>query len=178
MKETMKKEIDKRYEEIFRNLYVNWKLKLKNKQEELVAIGLNSSGAGVTSIYSLIEKLVYDTIENLDKMIADIKNEFKTKIPLKYLKQYLEKSEKAIYNHIDKMEKEILNQYDKVLFNDSNNSKINNLKGNVRAKLARIYDKNKNLHEFKRIEWLVIINTIATIGGFILSIISLVITCK
>ena len=171
MNETIKKEIEKRYFDILQNLYLSWKLNLKDNKEKLVL-----SETGIRYIYDLIEKLVYQTIENLDKMFEDIKSEFKVKIPLKYLKQCLEKSTKSIYNYIDEMEKEILNQYNKVLDIESNNCKINNLKGNVKSKLERIYDKNKNLEEFKRIEWLVIINTIATIGGFIVSIISLVIT--
>lgn len=173
MKESMQKEIDKRYEEIFRNLYVNWKFKFKNKKEELLSIGLNASGVGVTSMYDLIEKLIYDTIENLDKMFEDIKDEFKAKIPLKYIKQYLEKSEKAIYNHIAEMEKEILNQYDKLFINESNNSKINNLKGNVKLRLERIYDRNKNLQEYRKVEWPVVIEIIIGIIGLILAIIAL-----
>ena len=39
MKESMQKEIDKRYEEIFRNLYVNWKLKLKNVMAYIIKNG-------------------------------------------------------------------------------------------------------------------------------------------
>ena len=34
----------------------------------------------------------------------------------------------------------------------------------------------KNIKKYKKIEWLVIINTIATIGGFIVGIISLILT--
>lgn len=173
MKKSMKKEIDKRYSEIFRKLNIDWKLELKRTQEELISKGLNTSGIGVKSFYDLIDKLVYDTIEMLDKMFDKIKEDFKSKIPLKDLKQYTQKSEENILANINEMEKEILSKVDAILVNATNELRINNIKGNAKAKLERIYDKNKNLNNYKRIKWLVVINTVATIGGFILGIISL-----
>lgn len=51
--------------------------------------------------------------------------------------------------------------------------RLNNIKENAKGELDRIHIKNKNLQKYKKIEWLVIFNTIATIGGFIVGIISL-----
>lgn len=174
MKKTMENEIDKRYSEILRNLYVNWMLGLKNKNEELKSKGLDTSGVGIEIIYNLIEKLAFNTCENLDNMFEDIKKEFNTKIPLKVLKKYIDKSINSIFGHLNNMQEDIANKFGNDILVQSNESSINNIKGNVKAKLERIYDKNKNLQKFKKIEWLVIINTIATIGGFIISIIGLI----
>lgn len=170
VKKAIEDEIDKRYSEILGNLYKNWMLELKNKKGELKNNGLDNSGAGITIIYNLVEKLVFNTCENLDNMFEDIKKEFNTKIPLKIMRKYIDKSKKAIAGHLTSMDKDIDDKFEKII---STELKINNIKGNVNAKLERIYDKNKNLHEFKRIEWKFIIEIIIGIAGLIIAIISL-----
>lgn len=170
MKKAIEDEIDKRYSEILGNLYKNWMLELKNKDEELKNKGLDNSGAGITIIYNLIEKLVFNTCKNLDNMFEDIKKEFNTKIPLKILRKYIDKSKKSISGHLTSMEKDLFDKFEKIA---SNELEINNIKGNVNAKLERIYDKNNNLQNFKKIEWSVIIEIIIGIAGLIIAIIAL-----
>lgn len=175
MQKVMKDEVNERYSIILRNLNVNWKLELKNKSEELKRIGLNTSGVGIKSMYDLIEKLVYSSIENLDMEIKLISEEFNAVIPFKTLKHYIQKFEKAIYGHIDSMQEDIKNTFQPMTpsCETSFDTQIDNIKGNTKAKLDRIYSKNKNLQKFKKIEWLVLINTIIALGGLVVGIISL-----
>lgn len=86
MQEAMKDELDARYGYILRSLSVNWKLESKSKYEELIREGLNTSGAGVESMYNLIEKLVFNSIGNLDNIINQISKEFNNVIHFKELK--------------------------------------------------------------------------------------------
>lgn len=174
MKQEMKKEINIRYTEIFKKLYLDWKIESEFKYKEITDRGLNKSGVGIKMMYDIIEKLTHKTIEELDNMFQDINREFKTDIPLKYLREYINDGEEAIHKHIKNMEQELTKKVEKRFTKDSSiEIKINNLKQNAKIKMERIYDKNKNIHNFKKIEWLVIINTIATIGSFIIGIIGL-----
>jgi len=177
MQKVMKNEVDTRYNEILRNLYVHWKLESKKKYEELTEQGLNTSGIGVKSLYNLIEKLVFESIENLDNMINQIYKEFNAVIPFKELKKYIQGFEKSIYGHIDSMQKDIKDIFNTSaqLSEASSELKVNNIKGNTKAKLDRIYLKNKNLQKYKKIDWLVIINILTTVIGVSVAIISLLI---
>lgn len=176
MQKVMKNEVDTRYNEILRNLYVNWKSQSKNKSVELKRTGLNTSGVGIKSMYDLIEKLIFDSIESLDNTINQISKDFNTVIPFKDLKKYVQAFEKAIYGHIDGMQKDIRDMFGEITpsCEASFENTICNIKGNAKSKLDRIYTKNKNLQKFKKIEWLVIFNTIVAILGLVVGIMSLV----
>ena len=65
MQKVLKNEIDTRYKQILRNLSSNWKIELKNKYEELIGKGLHTSGRGIQTLYNLIEKSIYNSINKL-----------------------------------------------------------------------------------------------------------------
>lgn len=173
MKKYMKEELERRYNEIFQKLYINYMINLDNEYKKIVTSGLSNSGAAANRMYYVVEKLVYETIDKLDNLINEIKITFKP-ISLKDLNKYIEKSENTINAHIDNMQNIILEKLkdDKLLNMETIQQRLNNIKENSNYKLKQIYLKNKNISNFKKIEWLVIINTVATIGGFILTIIS------
>ena len=176
MQDSMKNEINERYHEILKKLNTNWKLKSKSKHEELIRQGLNMSGVGINSMYNLIEEVIFNSINDLDNMIKDISNEFNDKIPFRELKKHIYKFENTINDYIDCMDKDIHEISEKLTDSceSSFKSKISNIKSNAKNKLERIYIKNKNLQKYKKIEWLVIINTGVAIAGLIVEIIGLV----
>ena len=63
MQKNFKKDLDTKYNDIFRNLYVQWKLQSKKKYEELQSNGLANSGVGSKTMYTLMEELINKTIE-------------------------------------------------------------------------------------------------------------------
>lgn len=173
MRKYMKEELERRYNEIFRKYYTEYMIELKNKYENLLEKRLDKSGVAVKVMYDVVEKEVYEVIENLDNLISEINTLFEP-ITLTDLSQYIDRSKKNINSSIDKMESIICEKLgnDKLLNIETIKQKSNNIKQNNIHKLNQIYLKNKNINSFKKIEWLVIINTIATVGGFILTIIS------
>ena len=139
MQESMKKEINDRYHEILRKLYINWKFKSKSKYEELRRQGLDSSGHAITSMHDLIQALVYISIEDLDNMIKEISKEFNDKIPYKELKKYINNFEEALYGHVDSMEKDVEDKFRGLISicEPSLELWINNIKGNIKSKFKK-----------------------------------------
>lgn len=174
MKESMREELERRNKEIFKKLYTDYMIKLDREYENIVTNGLKTSGIAVNIMYDVVEKLVYETIEKIDNLVNEIKSIFEP-IPLNDLKEYIERCEKNISGHIDGMQNKILEKFkdDKLLNVEILKQKLNNIKENSNYKLNQIYLKNKNIESFKKIEVVVIINTIATVGSFIIAIISL-----
>lgn len=174
MDKYLEDEIERRYKKIFRKLYISYMQDLKKEYETLVTKGLNTSGHAVGIMYNVIEKLTVETISNINDMIKDIDKEF-GEMPLKAIKDYIEKSKKDLNGHIDTMKEKALENFknEKLLNNESSEIRITNIKGNATYELNQIYLKYRNIKKFRKIEWLLIVNTIATVGGFIVSIIAL-----
>ncbi len=174
MNKYLKDEIDRKYNEIFKDLCIKWIKELDKEYETLVTKGLNTSGCAVGYMYTVIEKIVDETIGNLDDSVKEIDKEFGG-MPLKEIKNYIENSKKDLDGHIDSMKEKVLEKFngDKLINDESNLLRINNIKGNAISKLNQMYLRNRNIKRFRRVEWLVIINTTATVGSLIIAMVSI-----
>ena len=177
MQKNFKKDLDTKYNDIFRNLYVQWKLQSKKKYEELQSNGLANSGVGSKTMYTLMEELINKTICELQQLFINLPTTYNRKISLKELNEYKEKTLNNIEGHINSMEKELMHDYEnKLLFIvETNQIFVNNLKGNSKNKIEKIFDEIVNLRKGKKIEGLVIFNIIFTILSFLIGIASLIV---
>lgn len=177
MQKNFKKDLDTKYNDIFRNLYVQWKLQSKKKYEELQSNGLANSGVGSKTMYTLMEELINKTICELQQLFINLPTTYNRKISLKELNEYKEKTLNNIEGHINSMEKELMHDYEnKLLFIvETNQIFVNNLKGNSKNKIKKIFDEIVNLRKGKKIEGLVIFNIIFTILSFLIGIASLIV---
>lgn len=177
MQKNFKKDLDTKYNDIFRNLYLQWKLQSKKKYEELQSNGLDNSGVGSKTVYALMEELINKTICELQQLFINLPTTCNRKISLKELNEYKEKTLNNIEGHINSMEKELMHDYEnKLLFIvETNQIFVNNLKGNSKNKIEKIFDEIVNLRKGKKIEGLVIFNIIFTILSFLIGIASLIV---
>lgn len=177
MQKNFKKDLDTKYNDIFRNLYVQWKLQSKKKYEELQSNGLANSGVGSKTMYTLMEELINITICELQQLFINLPTTYNRKISLKELNEYKEKTLNNIEGHINSMEKELMHDYEnKLLFIvETNQIFVNNLKSNSKNKIEKIFDEIVNLRKGKKIEGLVIFNIIFTILSFLIGIASLIV---
>ena len=77
MQKNFKDDLDTKYNEIFRNLYVQWKLQNKKRYEELQSKGLANSGAGSKSMYLLMEELANKAICDLQQLFNNLPTKYK-----------------------------------------------------------------------------------------------------
>lgn len=177
MQKNFKNDLDTKYNDIFRNLYVQWKLQSKKKYEELQSNGLANSGVGSKTMYALMEELINKTICELQQLFINLPTTYNRKISLKELNEYKEKTLNNIEGHINSMEKELMQEYEnKLLFIvEINQIFVNNLKGNSKNKIEKIFDEIVNLRKGKKMEGLVIFNIIFTILSFLIGIASLIV---
>jgi hypothetical protein len=177
MQQNFRKELETKYDDLYKTLYVQWKQQSKLKYEELQEKGLINSGIGIKELYKLIETLINQTLSNLQSLFENIQISYNRKISLKDLEQYKEKSKKNINEHIVAMHKEIKEKYknDKLLLTESNEIYIKNLKNNSNNKIDRIHNEIVNLRKGKKIEGLVIFNVVFTLLGFVVGVASLII---
>lgn len=169
MQVNFKNEFEARYTEIFKRLYVEWKKHSKDKTKELQEKGIYNSGVGRKMMCELAETLIYDTIDEIQWLFETIQKEYNREIPLKDLEQLTNVLKESINGHIDIMNKDIMDGNDMRI--ESIGIFINNLKQNSKIKLDRMYDRIVNLRKGKRIEKLIIINTIVGIVSLVVSII-------
>ena len=177
MQQNFRKELETKYDDLYKTLYVQWKQQSKLKYEELQEKGLINSGIGTKELYKLIETLINQTLSDLQSLFENIQIRYNRKISLKDLEQYKEKSKKNINEHIVAMHKEIKEKYknDKLLLTESNEIYIKNLKNNSNNKIDRIHNEIVNLRKGKKIEGLVIFNVVYTLLGFAVGVASLII---
>ena len=107
MQQNFRKELETKYDDLYKTLYVKWKQQSKLKYEELQEKGLINSGIGIKELYKLIETLINQTLIDLQSLFENIQISYNRKISLKDLEQYKEKSKKNINEHIVAMHKEI-----------------------------------------------------------------------
>lgn len=177
MQKNFKNDLDTKYSDVFRNLYVGWKFKSKKKYEELQLNGLTNSGVGSRIMYELIENLINKTIDDVQQLFNNLPEKYNRKISLKYLEEYKERTINNIDGHILNMNEELKNEYEnKLLFiTESNKVFLNNLKCNAKIKIEKLFDEVTNLRKGKKIEGLVIFNISFTILSFIIGIASLIV---
>lgn len=77
MQKNFKDDLDTKYNEIFRNLYVQWKLQNKKRYEELQSKGLANSCAGSKSMYLLMEELANKAICDLQQLFNNLPTKYK-----------------------------------------------------------------------------------------------------
>lgn len=177
MQKNFKNDLETKYNDIFRNLYVQWKLQSKKKYEELQSNGLANSGVGSKSMYVLMEELINKAICDLQQLFNNLPTKYNRKISFKDLDEYKQKTINNIDGHINNMKKELKSEYkDKLLFiTESNEIYLNNLRGNSKNKIDKLFDEITNLMKGKKIEGLVIFNIVFTILSFLIGIASLVV---
>lgn len=177
MQKNFKNDLETKYNDIFRNLYVQWKLQWKKKFEELQSNGLANSGIASKFMYTLMEELINKAICDLQQLFNNLPTKYNRKISFKDLGEYKEKTINNIDGHINNMEKELKSEYkDKLLFiTESNEIYLNNLRGNSKNKIDKLFDEITNLRKGKKIEGLVIFNIVFTILSFLIGIASLVV---
>lgn len=177
MQKNFKEDFEKRYNKIFKNLYVQWKLQSKMKYEELQKKGLAKSGSGSRDMYILIEQLANQATDDLKKLFMTIPEKYNRKIPLKNLEEYEIKTKNNICGHIDNMQKDIEKIYneDKLLISESNKIFFNNIKSNLILNVEEISQEIKNLRKGKKVEGLVIFNIIFTLLSFAVGVASLIV---
>ena len=177
MQKNFKNDLDTKYNDIFRNLYVQWKLQSKKKYEELQSKGLANSGVGSKSMYLLMEDLINKAICELQQLLNNLPTKYNRKISFKDLNEYKEKTINSIDGHINNMEKELKKEYkNNLLFvAESNEIFLNNLKGNSKNKIEKLFNEIANLRKGKKMEGLVIFNIVFTILSFLMGIASLIV---
>lgn len=177
MQKNFKNDLETKYNDIFRNLYVQWKLQSKKKYEELQSNGLANSGVGSKSMYKVTEELINIAICDLQQLFNNLPTKYNRKISFKDLNEYKEKMINNIDGHINNMEKELKNEYknDLLFTAETNEIFINNLKGNSKNKIDKLFDEITNMRKGKKIEGLVIFNIVFTILSFLIGIASLVV---
>lgn len=177
MQKNFKSDLDTKYNDIFRNLYVQWKLQSKKKYEELQSNGLANSGAGSKTMHALIEELINKAICDLQQLFNNLPTKYNRKISYKVLDEYKKKTINNIDGHINNMEKELKKEYENNLLfiAETNEIFLNNLKGNCKNKIEKIFDEITNLRKGKKIEGLVIFNIVFTILSFLIGIASFVV---
>lgn len=177
MQKNFKNDLDTKYNEIFRNLYVQWKLQSKKKYEELQSNGLANSGAGSKSMYILMEELIDKALCDLQQLFNNLPTKYNREISFKDLDEYKEKTINNIDGHINNMEKEFKSEYNSklLLIAESNEISLNNLRGNAKDRIDKLFNEITNLRKGKKIEGLVIFNIVFTILSFLIGIASLVV---
>ena len=177
MQKNFKNDLDTKYSDIFRNLYVQWKLQSKNKYAELQSNGLTNSGISSRIMYELMEELINKVICDLQQLFNNLPAKYNRKISFKHLDEYKEKTINNIEGHINNMEKELKNEYkNNLLFiTESNEIFLNNLRGNSKDKIEKLFNEIVNLRKGKKIAGLVIFNTVITILSFFIGIASLIV---
>lgn len=178
MQKNFKADLDSKYDEILRSLYVKWKKQFKFNEEQLAQNGLLKSGAGVNSFYNLIEKLVKETLENIKELFNKLPEKYNRKILESDMKKYQDKIINNIKGHISLMDKEINEYYkeDKLFSNESNKIRITNIEQNAENEIKRIFNEIENYRKGKKIEGLVIFNIFFTISSFFIGLVSLIIS--
>ena len=177
MQKNFKNDLETKYNDIFRNLYVQWKLQSKKKYEELQSNGLANSGVGAKNMYILMEELINKAIFDLQSLFNNLPTKYDRKISYKDLEEYKEKTISNIEGHINNMEKELKDENKKHLLYTAETNEIilNNLKNNSKNKIDKLFDEITNFSKGKKIEGLVIFNIVFTILSFIIGIASLVV---
>lgn len=176
MQKNFKKDLDTKYNDIFKDLYVQWKLQSKKKYEELQSKGLANSGVCLRIMYKLMGELINKSICDLQQLFNNLPIKYNRKISFKDLEQYKERTIKNIDGHINNMEKEFKREYKKdLLFTvETNEIFLNNLKNNSKNEIDKLFNEITNLRKGKKIEKLVIFNVVFTILSFLIEIASLV----
>ena len=178
MNKNMKKEFDMEYEKIYSRLYISWKKGIEHKYQELVEQGLITGGLAQMEMYRLIESLVKTCNGELSKMISLFQEKYHRKIYKKDLHHYIEKSKKNITEHIDSMKKDIDEKLTNPLslHNESMIIYLNNIKQNAQIEIDELEQKINWYNRGRSIGKIVIINTLLTITGIVVGIISLVVS--
>lgn len=177
MQGNFKNDLDTKYNGIFKDLYVQWKLQSKKKYEELSSKGLANSGVCLREKYKLMEKLINKAICNLQQLFNNLPTKYNRKISFKELEQYKERTIKNIDGHINNMEKGFGKEHKKDLLFTTGTNEIflNNLKSNSKNEIDKLFNGIINLRKGKKIEKLVIFNIVFTILSFLIEIASLVV---
>lgn len=92
MQKNFKNDLETKYNDIFRNLYVQWKLQCKKKFEELQSNGLANSGVASKFMYTLMEELINKAICDLQQLFNNLPTKYNRKISFKDLGEYKEKT--------------------------------------------------------------------------------------
>ncbi len=177
MQKNFKKDFEDKYNDIFRNVYVQWKLQLKRKYEELQDKGLSNGGLGTKEMYNLIEQIINQSILELQELFTTLPIKYNRKISLKDLEKYEEKTKNNINGHIDNMEKDIEKLYEgnKLFPEETNRIFLENIKNNSTLKVEKICQEIINLRQGKKIERLVVFNIFFTVLGFLVGVASLIV---
>ncbi len=177
MQKNFKNNLETKYNDIFKNLYAQWKLQSKKKYEELQSNGLANSGVGSKAMYILMEELINKAIFDLQQLFNKLPTEYNRKISFKDLDEYKRKTITNVVGHINNMEKELKREYkEKLLFiSESNEISLNNLSENSKDKIEKLFAEIANLRKGKKIEGLVIFNIVFTILSFLIGIASLIV---
>ena len=152
MQKNFKNDLDTKYNDIFKNLYIQWKLQSKKKYEELQSNGLANSGVGSKSMYILMEELINKAICDLQQLFNNLPTKYNKKISFKDLDEYKEKTAENIDEHINNMEKELKSEYKNngLFTNESNAISLNSLRGNSKNKIDKLFDEITNLRKGKK----------------------------
>lgn len=177
MQKNFKNDLDTKYNDVFRNLYVQWKLQSKKKYEELQSKGLANSGVGSKAMYLLMEEIINKSICDLQQLLNNLPTKYNREISFKELDEYKEKTINNIEGHINNMENELKKEYkNSLLFvAESNEVFLNNLKDNTKNKIEKLFNEIVDLRKGKKIEGLVIFNIVFTILSFLIGIASLIV---
>ncbi len=177
MQKNFKKDFEDKYNDIFRNVYVQWKLQHKRKYEELQNKGLSNSGLVTKEMYNLIEQIINQSIVELQELFTTLPIKYNRKISLKDLEKYEEKTKNNINGHIDNMEKDIEKIYegDKLFPEETNKIFLENIKNNSTLKVEKMCKEIINLRKGKKIEGLVVFNIFFTVLGFLVGVASLIV---
>lgn len=100
-------------------------------------------------MYMLMEELINKVICDLQQLFNNLPTKYNRKILFKDLDEYKEKTISNINGHINNMENELKDKYkNNMLFrNETNETFLNNLKGNSKNKIDKLFDEITNLRK-------------------------------
>jgi hypothetical protein len=178
MNKNMKEYIDREYEKIYKQLYIDYVIGLKNLNQDLLHKGLINSGISERITFDFVKRIIIESIDKVEKLFNDAQQDFKRKMSKKNIREYIKKSIDTIDKHLNIMEKEILCMFEKRFTNNSKifvenfTSSFNNLKINTSEKLKNIGENIILVNTGEKID----INIELSVCGIIVGVTSLIVT--
>lgn len=146
MNKFMKKHLDQEYEEIAKNLYIEWKKRTTILPEELIMEGISNSGV-VEHRYILEAKVILNrAIDKISMLFEKTQKEYNRNIKLKDLYDWNINIQNLVVGFIEEVEADIPNIIKRQLCETSKieiKNMMDNTKNQVKNIFMRISDGNK-----------------------------------
>ena len=173
MNNEMKLYIYNEYQEIYKKLYIDYMLGLKNLNEDSLHRGLSNSGASMQIIFDFEKKLINQSISEIEKLLNYVQTKFNRTISKTEIEEFINKSIVTTNQHLDNMYTELVEKTLNLAPSGTIELSFNNLRGNISNDLKKIEEKinlsNKGKKKDKN-NLIGIISIIVAVIGIIITI--------